>query len=177
MANRKSAAAQAAAEGEPDLQNPQVEPDLPNEFMPDAAEALEAIVEPAMEMQETVRNALQKGVVETRAAFVKAKASADDAANAFELSFAAAKDGVVAFNAKALAAVRANAEANFDFVKASLEVESVSDLVTLQSDFARKQTDAVVVQFKDLAELAKKTVVETIEPIKDQVTKSFKIAV
>ena len=84
---------------------------------------------------------------------------------------------MIAFNAKALAAVRANAEANFDFVKASLAVKSVTDLVALQSDFARKQTDAVVVQFKDLAELAKKTVVETIEPIKDQVTKSFKIAV
>jgi phasin family protein len=173
MASKKS----AAVEVEADLHNPQAEPDLPNEFIPDAAEALEALVEPAMEMQETVRNAMQKGVVETRAAFAKAKASADDAANAFELSFTAAKDGVIAFNNKALAAVRANAEANFEFVQASLAVKSVTDLVALQSDFARKQTDAVVVQFKDLAELAKKTVVETIEPIKDQVTKTFKIAV
>ena len=113
-------------------------------------------------MQETVRNVIENGVVESRAAFVKAKVSAKDASNAFELSFAAAKDGVVAFNAKAFAAVRANTEANLDFVKASLTAKSVSDFVALQSEFARKQTDAVVVQFQELAELAKNTVVETL---------------
>lgn len=167
MASKKSAA-QAAA--------PETEPDLPNE-LPTATEAVEAIVEPAMEMQETVRHVLEKRVVDTRAAFGKVKASAEDAANALELSFAAAKDGAIAFNAKALAAARANAEASFDFVKASFAVKSVTDLMALQSDFARKQADTVVVQFKDLAAVAQKTVVETLEPIKDQVTKSFKIAV
>jgi hypothetical protein len=166
---KKSAADKAAAPAE-------VEPDLPNE-LPSAVEAVEAIIEPALEMQESVCSALQKGVVESRAAFVKAKVSADDAANALELSFAAAKDGVIAFNTKAFAAVQANAEANFEFVKASLAAKSVSDLVSLQNAFARKQTDAVVVQFKDLAETAKKAVAETFEPLKGQLTKSFKIAV
>ncbi len=166
--SKKSATAQAAAA-------PQLEPDLPNEI-PTVAEAVEAIVEPAMEMQETVRNALQKGVVESRAAFAKAKVSAEEATSALELSFAAAKDGAIAFNARALAAARANAEASFDLVKAVLSVKSVADLVALQSDFARKQTEAVGVQFKDLAELAQKTVAQTIEPIKDQLTKSFNIA-
>ena len=64
-----------------------------------------------------------------------------------------------------------------DFVKASLTAKSIGDFMVLQSEFARKQTDAVVVQFQDLAELAKKAVVETLEPIKDQLAKSFKIAV
>jgi phasin family protein len=166
--SKKSAAARAAA--------PQGEPDLPAEI-PNATEAVEAIVEPAMEMQDTVRHEMEKVVVDTRAAFVKAKASAEDAANALELSLAAAKDGVIAFNAKAFAAARANAEANFDFVKASLAAKSVGDFVALQNEFAKKQADAVVVQVKDLAEIARKTVVETFEPFKDQVTKSFKIAV
>lgn len=166
--SKKSAAAQAVS-------NVQVEPDLTNE-MPTAASAVEAIVEPAMEIQETVRNALQKGAVESRAAFAKVKVSADETANALELSFAAAKDGAIAFNAKAFAVARANAEASFDLVKAALSAKSVADLIALQSDFARKQADAVVVQFKDLAELAQKTVAETIEPIKGQLTKSFNIA-
>ena len=168
-APKKIAAAQTAADAK-------VEPDLPNEF-PDASEVVEAIVEPALETQETVRNVTEKGVVESRAAFVKAKVSAKDAANAFELSFAAAKDGVLAFNTKAFAAVRTNTKTSLDFVKASLTAKSVSDFVALQSEFARKQTDAVVVQFQEFAELAKNTVVETLQPIKDQVTKSFKIAV
>jgi len=167
MAIKKSAAQQTAAEIESNVSS----------VIPDASEAVEAIVEPALEMQETVRNALEKGVEESRAAFEKAKASAEDAANAFELSFTAAKDGVLAFNSKAFAAARANTEANIEFVKASLAVKSVTDLVALQKEFAQKQTDAVVVQFKDLAETARKTIIDSLEPIKEQVSKTFKIAV
>jgi phasin family protein len=154
---------------------PQIEPDLSDD-LPNTTVAVEAIVEPAMEMQETVRHVLEQGVVDTRAAFVRAKVSAEDAANAFELSFTAITDGVIAINTKALDVVRANAEANFDFVKASFAVRSIPDLVALQKDFARERTDAVVAQLKDLTDLAQKAVVETFEPIKDQLTKSFKLA-
>jgi phasin len=153
-----------------------VEPDLPDS-VPSVEETMEAVVEPAVEMQESVRSALEKGVSESRAAFARAKASADDATNALELSFAAAKDGVIAFNAKALEALRANAEANLDFVKASFAAKSLTELVALQNEFARKQVDAVTVQFKDLGALAQKTAVEAFEPVKQQVAKSFRVAV
>ncbi|HTR13572.1 MAG TPA: phasin family protein [Roseiarcus sp.] len=132
---------------------------------------------PVAEIQEKVRAALEKGVSESRAAFAKAKASADEAANAFEQSFAAAKNGVVAINAKALEALRANAEANFDLMKATFRVKSLSDLVALQSEFARKQVEAMTGQAKDIGALTQKTVAEAYAPIKDQVAKSFKIAV
>ena len=69
-----------------------------------AAEVVEASIEPVAGMQESVRAALEKGVAKSRAAFVKAKVSADEAASAFEQSFTAAKDGVIAINAKALEA-------------------------------------------------------------------------
>ena len=152
-----------------------VEPDL-DSALPSVEEALAAVVEPAAEMQESVRTALEKGVTDSRAAFARAKASADDAANAFELSLAAAKDGAVAINAKALQALRANTEAGLDFVKASFAVKTLSDLVALQSEFARKQADAISVQVKDLGALVQKTMIETIEPVKEQVVKSFKMA-
>lgn len=145
--------------------------------VPNVEDAAAAVVEPAVEMQDSVRTALEKGVSESRAAFARAKASADDAANALELSFAAAKDGAIAINAKALEALRANAEANFEFIKASFAVKTLSDLVALQGEFARKQADAVSTQFKDLGALAQKTMIETIEPMKDQVAKTFKMAV
>ena len=128
-------------------------------------------------MQESVRAAVEKGVVESRAAFVKAKVSADDAANALEQSFTAAKDGVIAINAKAMDALRANTEANFEFVKASFAVKSLSDLVALQSEFTRKQVDAMTGQAKDIGALTQKTIAEAIEPIKGQMARSFKIAV
>ena len=166
---KKNAAAQAALAPAP-------EPDLAA-VVPNVEEAVAAVVEPTAEIQQSVRTALEKGVADSRAAFAKAKASVDDAANAFELSFAAAKDGAIALNAKALEALRANAEANFDFVKASFAAKSLSDLVALQTEFTRKQVDAVTIQFKDLGALTQKAMAETIEPIKEQVAKSFKIAV
>src|ERR1700728_3116486 len=67
---------------------------------------------PAAEIQQSFRSALEKGVVESRAAFAKAKTAADETASAFEVSFAAAKDGALAFNAKAFETLRANADAN-----------------------------------------------------------------
>jgi len=162
---KKTAAAQPPAA---------VEPDLPDS-VPSVEEAVEAVVEPAVEMQESVRTALEKGVSESRAAFARAKASADDAANAFEQSFAAAKDGVIAFNAKAVEAMRANAEANLDFVKASFAAKSLAELVALQNEFARKRVDAVTGQFKDLGALAQKTAVEAFAPVKEQVVKTFRM--
>jgi phasin len=142
-----------------------------------AAEVEEAVVEPVAGMQESVRAAFEKGVAESRAAFVKAKVSADEAANALEQSFTAAKDGVIAINAKALEALRANTEANFEFMKASFAVKSLADLVALQSEFTRKQVDAMTGQAKDIGALTQKTVADAIEPLKDQMAKSFKIAV
>jgi phasin len=159
----------AAAEPLPDVATPTV--------AEATAEAVEAAVEPVAGMQESVRAAIEKGVAESRAAFVKAKVSADEAANAFEQSFTAAKDGVIAINAKALEALRANTEANFEFMKASFTVKSLADLVALQSEFTRKQVDAMTGQAKDIGALTQKTVADAIEPLKDQMAKSFKIAV
>ena len=164
---------------------PQTAPAAPAEPLSDvvtqaaenAAEVVEATVEPVAGMQESVRAALEKGVAESRAAFVKAKVSADEAATAFEQSFTAAKDGVIAINAKALEALRANTEANFEFMKASFAIKSLADLVALQSEFTRKQVDAMTGQAKDISALTQKTVADAIEPLKDQMAKFFKIAV
>ena len=132
---------------------------------------------PAAEIQQSFRSALEKGVVESRAAFAKAKAAADETANAFEVSLAAAKDGALAINTKAFEALRLNADANFDFLKAVFAVKSLPDLITLQTEFARKQVETITGQSKDFGALAQKAMAEAVEPIKEQVARSFKLAV
>ena len=84
---------------------------------------------------------------------------------------------MIAINAKALEALRTNTEANFEFMKASFAVKSIADLVALQSEFTRKQVDAMSGQAKDIGALTQKTVADAFEPLKDQMAKSFKIAV
>lgn len=131
----------------------------------------------AVEVQPSFRSALEKGVAESRAAFTKAKTAADEAANAIEVSFAAAKDGALAINAKGLEALRVNADANFDFLKAVFAAKSLSDVIALQTDFARKQVETFTSQSKDFSALTQKAMAEAVEPFKEQVAKSLKIAV
>ena len=116
-------------------------------------------------------------MVESRAAFAKAKTAADETASAFEVSFAAAKDGALAINTKAFEALRVNADANFDFLKAVFAVKSLPDLITLQTEFARKQVETITGQSKDFGALAQKAMADAVEPIKEQVARSFKLAV
>jgi phasin len=132
---------------------------------------------PVEEIQQSFRSALEKGVAESRAAFAKAKTAADATASAFEVSFAAAKDGARAVNAKAFEALRANADANFNFLKAVFAAKSLSDVITLQIEFARKQVETMTSQAKDFGALTQKAIADAVEPIKEQVAKSFKIAV
>ena len=143
-----------------------------------AAESTEAqLAAPAAEIQQSLRTALEKGVVELRAVFTKAKIAADETASAFEVSFAAAKDGALAINAKAFDALRANADASFDFLKAAFAVKSLPDLVTLQTEFARKQVETIASQTKDFGALAQKAIADAVEPLKEQAARSFKVAV
>jgi len=169
---KRSATAQAAQSAAAELESPAVI-ETPAEV---AAEVSENFVAPATEMQHSVRAALEKGVSDTRAAFAKAKTSADEAVSAFEASFNAARDGVIAINTKAFEAFRANAEANFEFVKASFAAKSLSDLVALQNEFARKRMEALAGQAKDFGALAQKTAHDAFQPIREQAAKSFKLA-
>src|ERR1700722_2711056 len=120
---------------------------------------------PAEEIQQSFRSALEKGVVDSRAAFAKAKTAADETASA------------LAIHAKAFEALRINAEANFDFLKAVFGAKSLPDLITLQTEFARKQVETITGQTKDFGALTQKAVADAVEPIKEQVARSFKLAV
>ena len=128
------------------------------------------------ELQGQLRAAAEKGLAETRSAYVKAKVAAEAAADALETSYAAARAGVVAINVKALESLTANLEANFDFVKSAFGVGGFADYVALQGEFASARLDAVAGQAKAIGELAQKTALESLEPIKAQVAKSFKLA-
>lgn len=132
---------------------------------------------PAKALGENVRAFVEKRIVESRAKFAEAKTAAEEASAAVEASYGAAREGVVAFNVKAIEAWKAGAEANFDLIVSVASARSVSELVTLQSEFARKRFEAASSQAKELAELARKVADQTVAPIKAQLAKTFKTAV
>ena len=143
------------------------------------ADAAKMFAAPAsvVDMQEKVRSMLEKGLIETRATYSKAKTAADEASNAVETSYANAKSGIVEMNVKALEALRASADANFDFLKSIFNVRSAADFVSLQTEFTRKQVEMLTGQTKELGALAQKVANDTVEPLKAQAAKTFQIAV
>jgi len=172
VASKKTASAGAEA-----LPESKVETVVETVPAPVAAPAPVAVPAPVAAMQENVRKAVEKGVADTRAAYAKAKTAAEEATGALESSYSTAAKGVVEFNTKALDALRATAEANFDFIKAVINAKSVSELVTLQSEHASKQVVSINAQAKEIAALAHKIAAESVAPIKSQVAKTFKLPV
>jgi len=134
----------------------------------EVAKIFEAPVASLTDIQEKVRTVIDKGLSETRANYAKAKSAADEAASAIEASYTSAKS--------ALEALRASADANFDFVKSIFGAKTMSEYVTLHTEFARKQVELLTGQTKELSALAQKVASESAETIKAQVAKTFKIA-
>ena len=109
------------------------------------------------------------------AALAKAETAAERP-SAVEIGFAALKDDAVAINAEAFEALRVNAEANFDFLKAMFAAKSPSEVIRLQTEFARKQVETMTSQARNLGALTQKAMADAAESIKEQVAKSLRIA-
>jgi hypothetical protein len=151
---------------------------------PKIVAAAEAISDPIAKMQEAICKAVEKGAADARAAYAKAKTAAEEAAEALETSYSTAAKGLVEFNAKTLDALRATAEAEFDFIKSVASAKSRSGLATLQNEHARQRVEAISAQSllkfvalqskqaREIAALAQKVATETAESIRRQVAKT-----
>jgi phasin len=127
-------------------------------------------------LQETLRQAVEKGLAESRAAYNRVKEAADEATSALEASVTNASHGVIDFNTRALDALRANFDAGIDFAKAAINSKSLGELVSLQSDHASKQVEALAGQAKTFGELAQKIAADAVAPIQAQIAKTFRFS-
>ncbi len=143
----------------------------------ETAKAVEAPVAAAEVLADNVRDVVEQGIVEGRAKFAEVKSAAAEAAAAVEASLGAARQGVLAFNVKAIEAIKADSAANFDMLTSIAGAKSISELITLQTEFARQRFELAASRAKELAALARKVADETAAPIKAHVAKAFKIAV
>jgi phasin len=135
-----------------------------------------ALTETTSQLSESFRSTIEKGLAQTRAVYEKAKTTAEGNAGAVEASFGAAKAGAITINEKSLEAARAQFEANVDFIKSAMGAKSLTDLFSLQSEFARKQVEVLNAQIKEFGALAQKVVTEASEPLKARLAGAFDIA-
>jgi phasin len=119
------------------------------------------------------RELAEKSVTQTKEAYDKMKAAAEDATSALEGTFSTAAKGAADYNRKVLEVARENANATFDYARELLGAKSISDVTELSTTHARKQFETLSRQTKDLMSLAQKLAADTTAPIKTRLNTPF----
>ena len=127
----------------------------------------------SLEMPAAFREMAEKGVMQAKEAYDSYKSMAEEATDAMEGTFATINKGATDFQSKALGAAKENFNASFDFVEKMLGVKSLSEVIELQTEFARKQFDSLTAQAKEIQDLASKVQADTAKPFKDSVAKAM----
>ena len=136
-------------------------------------QAVEAMAEPMREIQDQLREVAEKSLGDTRVAFERIRAAAEETSSALETSMKNAAEGVQSFNLKVVEAMRVNAEASFDLMKALVTARSLSEAIALNSEHVRKSFDAISAQSKELSESAQKIAVDAVSPLREGVAKAL----
>ena len=119
------------------------------------------------------REIADKGIVQAKANFDKAKAATDEGSDLFKNSYATAAKGATDYNLKFIEIARANTNTAFDYAHAMLAVKSVPEFFELSTAHARKHFEMMTAQTQELTALAQKMTTDITEPLKTGVTRTF----
>jgi phasin len=129
---------------------------------------------PKMEVPAAFREFAEKGIAQTKDAYEKMKATAEQNTEMLETVYATASKGSTEYGLKLIEISRANTNAAFDFFQSLFGVKSASELVELSTAHARAQFETLSGQTKELTTLAQKVANDTAEPIKTGVASVMK---
>ncbi|HWK66360.1 MAG TPA: phasin [Rhizobiaceae bacterium] len=121
----------------------------------------------------------EKGADQSREAFAKVKAGAEEAQKLFESTVETARTASNELSLKAIAAFRANAELGFSHLESLLAAKSLSELVELQAAYLRKRVEMAVGQVKEFQSATTKAAEDVAQPFKgafDKALNEFKAA-
>jgi phasin len=129
---------------------------------------------PKFEVPAAFREFAEKGVAQTRDAYAKMKAAAEQNTEMLETVYTNATQGSTEYGLKVIEIARFNTNAAFTFVEKLFGVKSPSELVEVATAHSRMQFETLTAQGKELGTLAQKVATETAEPIKSGVEKAMK---
>ncbi|RRI00162.1 phasin [Mesorhizobium tamadayense] len=121
-----------------------------------------------------LRAVAEKGVEQSKEALAKFQSGAEDARKALESTAEAAKSVGNELSLKMIAALRANAEADFEHVEALVRAKSLPEVFELQTTFLSKRVEMGVEQAKEFQELTTKAATDISKPVKDVFEKVLK---
>ena len=129
---------------------------------------------PKMEVPAAFREFAEKGVAQTKEAYEKMKAAAEEGTEMLETVYSTASKGATEYGHKMIEIARANTTAAFDFMESLFAVKSPSEFMELTTAHSRSQFETLTAQGKELTALAQKVATETAEPFKSGVEKAMK---
>ena len=128
---------------------------------------------PKMDATQTFRATAENGSVQVKEAFEKMSAATAEATAQIKDSYSTAVKGAQDYNAKLFEFAQNNTKAAIEFVQKLSGVKLPSDFFELSTDHSRKQFETLTEQTKQLAALAQKVTLATVEPLKTGVTKAY----
>jgi len=128
---------------------------------------------PKMDASQAFRATAENGSAQAKAAFEKMSAATAEATALIKNSYSTAVKGAQDYNTKVIEFANVNTQAAFAFVQKLSGVKSPSDFMELSTEHSRKQIETLTEQGKELAALAQKVTLATVEPLKTGVTKAF----
>jgi phasin len=119
------------------------------------------------------RATAENGAAQAKEGFEKVQAATADAANSMKSSYSTALQGAQDYQAKFLQFANSNTQAALDFAQKLTSVRSPSEFFQLSVDHSREQFETLTEQTKELATLAQRVTLATVEPLKTGATKAF----
>jgi phasin len=131
---------------------------------------------PKFEISAAFREMAEKSVSQAKETYDRMKSVAEEATDVLEGTYTTASKGASEYGQKVIEAARENTNAAFDFATKLINVKSLSEAVELSTAHTRKQYEAVAAQTKELAAIAQKTAVQTVEPVKESFGKVLRFS-
>jgi len=128
---------------------------------------------PKMDATQAFRATAENGSARVKESFEKMSVATAEVTAQLKDSYSTALKGAQDYNAKFFEFAQNNTEAAIEFVHKLSGVKSPSDFMELSTDHSRKQFETMTEQTKELAALAQKVTLATVEPFKTGVTKAF----
>ena len=119
------------------------------------------------------RATAESGAAQAKEGFDKMRAATAEATSVMKNSYSSAVQGAQDYQAKFIEFANSNTEAAFDFAQKLASVKSPSEFFELSTNHSREQFETLSEQAKELARLAQKVTMATVEPLKTGATKAF----
>lgn len=123
---------------------------------------------------DSYREFAEKSVAQTKDAYGRFRAAAEDTTKAIEATLETAQAGTVELGLKAIDFMRVNTGNSLSHLEALLGVKSVAEVIELQTAFFRKQLELGVDQAKALQETSRKVAEDVARPGRSAVDKAVK---